>query len=228
MIRLKHKILIAEDEGNLRKLVCDYLIKAGFEVVGVKDGEEALETFFQDNYSLVLLDIMMPKLSGLEVCKEIRSVSDVPIVMLTAKNTEYDEIQGFNSGADEYIAKPFSPAILLIRIKSLLKRNGALFDSVLKYDELVIHQREREVFISEEKVFLTPKEYELLMYFIQNQNQVLPREIVLEAVWGFGYKGDVRTVDTHVKCLRAKLGVCADFVKTVRKIGYKFEAMHEN
>lgn len=225
---MKHKILIAEDEANLRRLVCDYLMKAGFDVVGAKDGEEALDAFFKDSFSLVLLDIMMPKLSGLEVCKEIRNVSDVPIVMLTAKNTEYDEIQGFNTGADEYIAKPFSPAILLIRIKSLLKRNGALFDNVLTFGELCIYQREREVFINKEKVFFTPKEYDLLMHFIQNQNQVFSRENLLTSVWGFDYSGDERTVDTHVKCLRAKLGVCSEYIKTIRKVGYKFEATHEN
>ncbi len=225
---MKHKILVAEDETNLRKLVCDYLTKAGFEVIGAKDGEEALAYFYKETFSLIVLDIMMPKLSGLDVCKEIRSISDVPIVMLTAKNTEYDEIQGFNIGADEYIGKPFSPAILLIRIKTLLKRSGALFDNVLVYQELCIYQREREVLIDGEKVFFTPKEYDLLMFFIQNQNQVFSRENLLTSVWGFDYAGDERTVDTHVKCLRAKLGICGDFIKTIRKVGYKFEAIHEN
>ena len=224
---MSNKILVAEDETHLRKLVCDYLTKSGFEVVGAADGQEALDLFYKETFALAILDIMMPKVDGLEVLKEIRSVSDMPVVMLTAKNTEFDEIQGFNIGADEYVGKPFSPAILLARVKALLKRSGVNFDNVLTFDELSIYQREREVRVNDKKIILTPKEYELLLHFIQNQGKVFSRENLLSSVWGFDYEGEERTVDTHVKCLRAKLGICGDFIKTLRKVGYKFEATHE-
>ena len=170
---------------------------------------------------------MMSKVDGLTVLKEIRSVSSMPVLMLTAKNTEFDELQGFTSGADEYVAKPFSPAILLARVRALLKRSGVNFDNVITLQELSLYQREREVYVNDVKVILTPKEYELLLHFIQNPGKVFSREHLLSSVWGFDYEGEERTVDTHVKCLRAKLGVCGDFIKTLRKVGYKFEASHE-
>lgn len=224
---MSNKILVAEDESHLRKLVCDYLSKSGFEVVGVEDGQAALDAFYKESFSLAILDIMMPKVDGLSVLQEIRSVSSMPVLILTAKNTEFDELQGFTSGADEYVAKPFSPAILLARVKALLKRSGVSFDNVLTLQELSIYQREREVFVNEEKIILTPKEYDLLLHFVQNQGKVFSRENLLTNVWGFDYEGEERTVDTHVKCLRAKLGICGDFIKTLRKVGYKFEATHE-
>lgn len=224
---MSNKILIAEDEAHLRKLVCDYLSKSGFEVVGVEDGQAALDAFYKDTFSLAILDIMMPKVDGLTVLQEIKSVSSIPVMMLTAKNTEFDELQGFNTGADEYVAKPFSPSILLARVKALLKRSGISFDNVVSLQELSIYQREREVYVNDEKIMLTPKEYELLLHFIQNQGKVFSRENLLTNVWGYDYEGEERTVDTHVKCLRAKLGICGDFIKTLRKVGYKFEAHHE-
>lgn len=224
---MSNKILVAEDEAHLRKLVCDYLTKSGFEVVGVEDGQAALDAFYSETFSMAILDIMMPKVDGLSVLKEIREISTMPVLMLTAKNTEFDELQGFTSGADEYVAKPFSPAILLARVKALLKRSGVSFDNVLTLQELSIYQREREVFVSDTKVILTPKEYDLLLHFVQNQSKVFSRENLLTSVWGFDYEGEERTVDTHVKCLRAKLGICGDFIKTLRKVGYKFEAEHE-
>ena len=225
---MSNKILIAEDESHLRKLVSDYLTKSGFEVTAARDGQEALDFFYKETFSLVILDIMMPRVDGLEVLKEIRQISDIPVLMLTAKNTEFDEIEGFGSGADEYIGKPFSPAILLARVKALLKRSGVSFENVLTYGELSIYQREREVRVNDTKIILTPKEYELLLHFIQNQGIVFNRESLLSSVWGFDYEGEERTVDTHVKCLRAKLGICGDYIKTLRKVGYKFEATHEN
>lgn len=224
---MSNKILVAEDESHLRKLVCDYLTKSSFEVVGVGDGQAALDAFYAQTFSLAILDIMMPNVDGLTVLKEIRSVSQMPVLMLTAKNTEFDELQGFTSGADEYVAKPFSPAILLARVRALLKRSGVNFDNVITLQELSLYQREREVFVNDVKVILTPKEYELLLHFIQNPGKVFSREHLLSSVWGFDYEGEERTVDTHVKCLRAKLGVCGDFIKTLRKVGYKFEASHE-
>lgn len=224
---MSNKILVAEDESHLRKLVCDYLTKSGFDVVGVEDGQAALDAFYKETFALAILDIMMPKVDGLSVLKEIREVSTLPVLMLTAKNTEFDELQGFTSGADEYVAKPFSPSILLARVKALLKRSGVSFDNVLTFQELSIYQREREVFVNDVKVILTPKEYDLLLHFVQNQSKVFSRENLLTSVWGFDYEGEERTVDTHVKCLRAKLGVCGDFIKTLRKVGYKFEAEHE-
>ncbi len=223
---MANKILVAEDETHLRKLVCDYLSKSGFEVYGATDGQEALDLFYKEAFALAVLDIMMPRVDGLEVLKEIRSVSDMPVVMLTAKNTEFDEVQGFSLGADDYIAKPFSPAILLARVKALLKRTGADFDNTVTFGELAINQREHEVKVNDKKIILTPKEYQLLLHLVENPGKVFSRENLLTSVWGFDYEGEERTVDTHVKCLRAKLGVCGDYIKTLRKVGYKFEATH--
>lgn len=218
---MENKILIAEDEANLRSLIASYLTREGFTVVQAENGKEAVDRFFEDSYCLVLLDIMMPVKDGITVCREIRAQSTVPIVMLTARSEEYDELSGFSNGADEYITKPFSPAILITRIKTVLKRSRLLGDDEMTLGEIVICQRERYVKIKGETILLTPREYDLLYFLMLNKNQVLSREQILERVWGFDYCGDERTVDTHIKCLRAKLLDCGDYIKTVRKFGYK-------
>ena len=181
-IEMALKILVAEDETRLNYLVCNYLKGAGYEVVGVTDGEAALDAFYTNYFSLVILDIMMPKMDGLEVCREIRKESNVPIVMLTARNTEFDELRGFETGADEYIAKPFSPKILVTRVNSVLKRAGLLQDNEIVLGKLKIHLREHNVYVEEKKIPLTPREYDLLNYLDTNKNLVLSREQILGAV----------------------------------------------
>lgn len=218
---MENKVLIAEDEAKLRSLVVSYLKKEGFTVVEASNGKEALDLFFEDKFDLVILDIMMPIKDGLAVCKEIRSQSSVPIVMLTARSEEYDELSGFSCGADEYITKPFSPAILITRIKSVLKRSRILGEDEMHFGDIIIHKRERNVKVEGEEIVLTPREFDLLYYLMLNKNLVLNREQILEKVWGFDYFGDERTVDTHIKCLRSKLLACGDYIKTIRKFGYK-------
>lgn len=218
------KILLVEDEDNIRKLVASYLIKEGFKVVEACDGEEAINKF-DDEYdiSLIVLDVMMPKMDGYQVAAYIRKESDVPILMLTARDSELDEITGFNSGADEYISKPFSPKILVARVKNLLKRTSQNTMQDYELGKMSIKYRERLVLIDGNKAILTPKEFDLLYYLVQNKNLVLTRSQILSTVWGWDYFGDDRTVDTHIKCLRSKLGSYEKNIVTVRKIGYKFE-----
>lgn len=218
-------ILIAEDEENIRKLVSSYLIKEGYHVLQAADGLEALEQFEElgDVVSLVVLDIMMPRMDGYEACRKIREQSDVPVVMLTARDTEYDEITGFDCGADEYISKPFSPAILIARIKNLLRRSGQAVAEDFQAGNLEVRYRERMVLINGKQVILTPREFDLLCYLIQNKNIVLSREQILTRVWDADYDGDDRTVDTHIKCLRAKLADARMKIATIRKVGYKLE-----
>lgn len=218
---MENKILIAEDEVNLRKLIASYLRKEGFSTVEASNGREALKLFSEDKFELVILDIMMPVIDGLEVCKAIRRESTVPIVMLTARSEEYDELSGFSCGADEYITKPFSPAILITRIKSVLKRSHVIGDDEMHLAEITLNIRERRVKVKGQEILLTPKEFDLLYYLILNKNLVLQRDQILEKVWGYDYFGDGRTVDTHIKCLRSKLQDGGDYIKTVRKIGYK-------
>lgn len=218
---MENKVLIAEDEAKLRALVASYLRKEGFLVVEASNGKEALERFYEDKFDLVVLDIMMPIRDGLAVCKEIRSQCMVPIVMLTARSEEYDELSGFSCGADEYITKPFSPAIFITRIKSVLKRSRILGEDEMRFGDITLHKRERNVRIMGDEIILTPREFDLLYYLILNRNMVLNREQILEKVWGFDYFGDERTVDTHIKCLRSKLLGCQDYIKTIRKFGYK-------
>ncbi len=213
------KILVAEDEANLRRLVAGYLRREGFSVTEAANGLEAAQRFTEDRYDLVVLDIMMPYKDGFTVCREIRSQSDVPVVILTARGQEYDELTGFTCGADEYVTKPFSPAILVTRIKAVLKRTGGGED-VTEYAGITIHRRERRVETESGPVTLTPREYELLSYFLANRSVALTREQLIEHVWGYDYDGDDRTVDTHIKCLRAKLGRCGDSIRTIRKHGY--------
>ncbi|MGD9568122.1 MAG: response regulator transcription factor [Sedimentibacter sp.] len=221
---METKILLVEDEDNIRKLVANYLVKEGFKVIEASDGEEAVQKF-DDEYdlSLIILDVMMPKLDGYQVASYIRKESDVPILMLTARDAEIDEITGFNSGADEYISKPFSPRILVTRVKNLLKRTSQNSMQDVELGGISIKYRERLVLIDGEKAVLTPKEFDLLYYLIQNKNIVLTRSQILSTVWGWDYFGDDRTVDTHIKCLRSKIGEYGKNIVTVRKIGYKFE-----
>lgn len=221
------KILIAEDEAKLRYVVAGYLKNEGYSVTEAQDGEDALEKFYSDHFSLVILDVMMPNMDGYEACQEIRKVSDVPIIMLTARNTEFDELMGFKKGADEYISKPFSPKILVTRVKSILKRAGLLQDSECVIGDLKIVYREHCVYYQNKKISLTPREYDLLCYLVANKNIVLSREQILQAVWGLDYEGEARTVDTHIKCLRIKIPAAQQWIKTIRKCGYKFEAPNE-
>lgn len=218
-------ILIAEDEENIRKLVASYLTREGYRVLQAKDGLDALKHFEElgDSISLVVLDIMMPRMDGYETCRKIREQSDVPVVMLTARDTEYDEIMGFDCGADEYISKPFSPAILIARIKNLLKRSGQAAVEDFHAGNLEIRYQERIVLVNGKPVILTPREFDLLRYLVQNKNLVLSREQILSRVWDADYDGDDRTVDTHIKCLRAKLKDAQMKIATIRKVGYKFE-----
>ena len=214
------KILIAEDEINLLKLISSYLEREGYDVISARDGFEALEYFNKHQFNLVILDIMMPKIDGLTVCRKIREQSDVPIIFLTSRSQEYDELSGFAHGADEYITKPFSPAILVTRVKNILKRTGNLKQDKINFRMLEINPGNRSVKMDGEEVVLTPKEFELLNYMILNKNIVLSRDRILENIWGYDYEGDERTVDTHIKCLRNKLYLCKDYIKTVSKIGY--------
>ena len=218
-------VLIAEDEENIRKLVASYLTREGYRVIQAKDGQEAVEYFedLGDSVSLVVLDIMMPRMDGYEVCRKIRELSDVPVVMLTARDTEYDEINGFACGADEYISKPFSPAILIATIKKLLRRSGQGQAEDYKMGNLEIRYQERMVLVDGKPIILTPREFDLLCYLVQNRNIALSREQILTRVWDADYDGDDRTVDTHIKCLRAKLKDAQVRIATVRKVGYKFE-----
>lgn len=218
-----NKILIAEDEPALRNLLKTCLVKEGYSVLEAKDGQEALDVFYSENVSLIILDIMMPKLDGFEVLKTLRLESAVPVLILTVRNTEYDELQGLKLGADDYITKPFSPAVLVSRVKAILKRAGMLADNDISANDVLLKVKEHEVYVKGEKINLTPKEFDLLQYLIQNKNVVHSREKLLSAVWGYDFFGDARTVDTHMKCLRTKLNDSGDIIKTVRKYGYKLE-----
>lgn len=222
----KLKILIVDDESRMRKLVHDYLVKAGYQILEAADGEEALEVFFDHkDIALVILDVMMPKLDGYEVLKEIRAYSKVPVVMLTARSEEWDELKGFELGVDEYIAKPFSPKILVARVQALLRRNTASDEeSILKAGEIELNKSAHIVTVSGNEVELSYKEFELLTYFMENKGLALSREQILNHVWNYDYFGDARTIDTHVKRLRAKMGEKGnDYIKTIWGMGYKFE-----
>ena len=218
-----NKILLVEDEENLRHIIASYLRKEGFVVVEAGDGEDALQKFTDDEFSLIVLDLMLPKKNGYDVCKSIRTQSQVPVLMLTARDTEHDELKGFSCGADEYITKPFSPDILMARIKSLLKRCNLLLETELQIEDLQLNYRQRTVHYKNQRVFLTPKEFELLYYLVNNRKIALSREQILNQVWGYDYYGDTRTVDTHIKCLRAKLGDFGNYIITIRKFGYKLD-----
>lgn len=221
---MENKILISEDEAKIRQLVASYLVREGFRVIETENGQEAVERFGEnEDVVLVMLDVMMPVKDGFEACREIRQKSDVPILMLTARDAEHDEVKGFEMGADEYISKPFSPTILVTRVKNLLRRSGAGDMSDVSAGGLQILYRERTISVDGKKIITTPKEFDLLYYLMKNCNIVLSRDQIICTVWDMDYSGDDRTVDTHIKCLRAKLGPYAKCIRTVRKVGYKFE-----
>lgn len=222
----KLKILVVDDESRMRKLVRDFLVRQDFEVLEAGDGEEALDLFYKDkSIALIILDVMMPKMNGWEVCKEVRESSKVPIIMLTAKSDESDELMGFDLGVDEYISKPFSPKILVARVEAILRRTNKLggASEVKKAGAIVLDKTAHEVKIDGRQIDLSFKEFELLDYFLDNQGIALSRERILNSVWNYDYFGDARTIDTHVKKLRSKLGEYGDYIKTVWGMGYKFE-----
>ena len=219
------KILVVDDESRMRKLVKDFLQKNNYEVLEAGDGSEALDIFFEQNdIALIILDVMMPKMDGWQVCREIRNYSKVPIIMLTAKGDEKDELQGFDLGVDEYISKPFSPKILVARVEAILRRAGkAASGDVMEAGGIHLDQAAHMVTIDGQNVELSYKELELLTYFMENKGIALSREKILNNVWNYDYFGDARTIDTHVKKLRSKLGVKGDMIKTIWGMGYKFE-----
>ena len=220
----KLKILVVDDEQRMRKLVKDFLTKKNFEVLEAGDGEEAVEIFFENkDIALLILDVMMPKMDGWEVCREIRQYSEVPIIMLTAKGEEKDELLGFDLGVDEYISKPFSPKILVARVEAILRRSNALGDGEIEIAGITIDQAAHEVRIDGKIIELSFKEFELLTYFVNNKGVALSRERILNNVWNYDYFGDSRTIDTHVKKLRSKLGEKGSYIKTIWGMGYKFD-----
>ena len=222
----KIKILVVDDESRMRKLVKDFLVRENYEVLEAGDGEEALDMFYREKeIALIILDVMMPKINGWDVCREIRETSKVPIIMLTAKGEEEDELNGFDLGVDEYISKPFSPKILVARVGAILRRSQKTEteENHLAAGGIVIDRAAHMVTVDGERVDLSFKEIALLTYFVENQGIVLSREKILNHVWNYDYFGDARTIDTHVKKLRAKIGKKGDYIKTIWGMGYKFE-----
>ncbi len=219
------KILIVDDEERMRGLIKDFLLREKYLVLEAADGEQALEIFFDSkDISLVLLDVMMPKLDGWQVLAEIRRYSKVPVIMLTALGEDRDEIRGFELGVDEYVTKPFSPRVLMARIAAILRKQEEVNVSQLTYSGLKLDQAARQLYVDEKPVELSLKEYELLKYFMENPGIALSRESILNHVWNYNYYGDARTIDTHVKKLRSKLGAYGDQIKTIWGVGYKLEA----
>ena len=220
------KVLVVDDEARMRKLVRDFLIRQGYDVLEAGDGEEALDKFYKDkSIALVILDVMMPKMNGWDVCKEIRQTSKVPIIMLTAKSDESDELLGFELGVDEYVTKPFSPKILVARAEAILRRANKLGEgaNVREMGGIQLDRSAHEVTIDGKHLDLSFKEFELLDYFMENAGIALSREKILDSVWNYDYFGDARTIDTHVKKLRSKMGAKGDYIKTIWGVGYKFE-----
>lgn len=221
----KIKILVIDDESRMRKLVKDFLSREGYTVLEAADGVEAMDIFYEDkDIALIILDVMMPRMDGWQVCREIRESSKVPVIMLTARSEERDELQGFELGVDEYISKPFSPKILVARVNAILRRTLGTDDGdVISAGGIVIDKAAHIVKIDGKSVDLSYKEFELLAYFIENQGIALSREKILNNVWNYDYFGDARTIDTHVKKLRSKLGEKGEYIRTIWGMGYKFE-----
>lgn len=220
----KIKVLVVDDESRMRKLVSDFLTRDGYEVIEAGDGEEAVEIFFQNkDIAVILLDVMMPKMNGWQVLKTIREYSQVPVIMLTAKGEEQDELHGFDLGVDEYISKPFSPKILVARVGAVLKRSNQIKSSKLECGGIVIDKAAHQVTIDGKEIELSFKEFELLTYFMENRGLALSREKILNNVWNYDYFGDARTIDTHVKKLRSKMGEKGEYIHTIWGMGYKFE-----
>lgn len=219
------KILVVDDESRMRKLVKDFLTKKNFQVLAAGNGEEAMDIFYEEkDIALIILDVMMPKMDGWEVCREIRKNSKVPIIMLTARSDERDELLGFDLGVDEYISKPFSPKILVARVEAILRRTGQNNpEDVISAGGIVIDKAAHLATVDGKPMELSFKEFELLTYFLENQGIALSREKILNSVWNYDYFGDARTIDTHVKKLRSKMGDKGEYIKTVWGMGYKFE-----
>lgn len=219
------KILVVDDESRMRKLVKDFLTKSNYGVIEAEDGAQAIDLFFEQNdIALIILDVMMPNMDGWQVCKEIREYSKVPIIMLTAKSDERDELQGFELGVDEYISKPFSPKILVARVEAILRRTSqASADEVIEAGGILINKAAHSVLVDGQPVDLSYKEFELLTYFVENKGIALSREKILNSVWNYDYFGDARTIDTHVKKLRSKMGEKGELIRTIWGMGYKFE-----
>ncbi|MCR5824047.1 MAG: response regulator transcription factor [Lachnospiraceae bacterium] len=220
------KILVVDDESRMRKLVHDFLAKQGYAVLEAEDGEQAIDMFFDDknkDISLIILDVMMPKLDGWQVVKEIRQYSKVPIIMLTARSEERDELMGFDLGVDEYISKPFSPKILVARVEAILRRANTVLEETIEVGGIILDHQAHSVKIDGAAIDLSVKEFELLEYFVTNRGIALSREKILNNVWNYDYYGDARTIDTHVKKLRSKMGEKGDYIKTIWGMGYKFE-----
>lgn len=222
----KLKVLVVDDESRMRKLVKDFLVKSNYDVVEAEDGQQAVDIFFEQNdIALIILDVMMPRMDGWQVCREIRAYSKVPIIMLTAKSDERDELQGFELGVDEYISKPFSPKILVARVEAILRRTSQVSaDDLLEAGGIRIDKAAHSVTVDGQPIELSYKEFELLTYFVENKGIALSREKILNSVWNYDYFGDARTIDTHVKKLRSKMGEKGDMIKTIWGMGYKFEA----
>ena len=220
----KIKILVVDDESRMRKLLKDFLVKRDFMVEEAGDGEEAVELFLEDkDIRLIIMDVMMPKMDGYEAVRTIRQYSQVPIIMLTAKSEERDELLGFQLGVDEYISKPFSPKILVARVEAILRRSMAVKTGTVEVGGIVLDKAAHQVTVDGQPVELSFKEFELLSYFMENQGLALSREKILNNVWNYDYFGDARTIDTHVKKLRSKLGKAGDYIRTIWGMGYKFE-----
>ena len=221
---MENTILVVDDELRMRKLVRDFLVKQNFKVLEAADGEEAVDVFLANkDISLVILDVMMPKMDGWETCREIRQYSKVPIIMLTARGEENDELRGVELGVDEYISTPFSPKILVARVQAILRRSNASTEETLEYNGIVLNRSAHEVTIDGKRIDLSFKEFELLSYFMENKDIALSRERILNHVWDYDYFGDARTIDTHVKKLRSKMGEKGSCIKTIWGMGYKFE-----
>lgn len=226
---MKNRILLVDDEPRLRKMVKDYLRRADYDVVEAENGREAVDLFFSDpKIDLVILDVMMPEMDGWEACRTIRKESQVPIIMLTAKGEESDELQGFALGVDEYISKPFSNRILVARVGAILRRSGESSEEILEEGGIRIDKVAHQVFVDGREVELSFKEFELLCYFMENKGVALSRERILNRVWDYEYYGDARTIDTHVKKLRSKLGDKENLIVTIRGMGYKFDPVAGN
>lgn len=221
------KILVCDDEQLIREVIKEYLVLEGYEVIEAEDGQKALNLVKEHQFDLIIMDIMMPKMDGYQAIKEIKKIKDIPFIMLTARSEEFDKLLGFDIGADDYVTKPFSPKELVARVKAVTKRFQNEEISFV-YEDLVLDDLAHEVKVDGEIIDLTPKEYELLKYFMQNKNIALSRDTILSNIWGYDFYGDERTVDTHVKTLRNNLGKYRDNIKTVRGMGYKFEVKEKN
>ena len=222
---MNNKILVVDDESRIRKIIRDFLVREGYVVCEAEDGEAALDIFCTNNdIDLIIMDVMMPKMDGWQLCKEVRKLSKVPILMLTAKSEEQDELKGFELGVDEYISKPFSPKILTARVNALLRRTTGDDEEILDIAGITVNKIAHTVTIDGKEIDLSFKEFELLTYFMENRGIALSREKILNNVWNYDYYGDARTIDTHVKKLRSKMGEKGKFISTIWGMGYKFEA----